>query len=174
MMTIQKATAEDAATIVEIGKQSFIESHGHSASAADIDSYVSRKYSLDAVKGELEDLKNIFHLIFFNGQAAGYSKIILNVPNENISAQNIACMDRLYLLKGFYGQKLGLHLFELNLEISKQSGQAGMWLYTWVENTRAIVFYTKAGFEIVGKRNFPISETHSNPNHVMYLEYWPQ
>ena len=171
MITIQKATITDAATIAEIGKKSFIESHGHSASATDIDSYVSKKYTLDAIREEIENPENIYHLIFYKGQAAGYSKIILNAANENIPAANVTTLDRLYLLKDFYDLKLGSALLEFNINISKEFHQAGMWLYTWTENKRAIDFYHKTGFNIIGKANFKISETHANPNHVMYLEY---
>lgn len=171
MVSIRRATVDDAAVIAEIGKQSFFESHGHSAAAADVDAYAARKFTVDAVQAELAPREHIYHLVFYNDVPAGYSKIVLNAPNENIPAANITCLDRLYLLKAFYGVKLGLALFEHNLDISKQSGQAGMWLYTWIENARAIAFYEKAGFKIVGKADFKLSETHSNPNHVMYLEY---
>ena len=171
MVTIRKATVNDAAVIAEIGKQSFFESHGHSAPAADTNAYAARKFTPDAVRDELAHPEYIYHLVFFNGEAAGYSKIILNAPNENIPVAHITCLDRLYLLKAFYGLKLGLRLFEFNMDISKRSGQKGMWLYTWIENARAISFYEKAGFRIVGKADFKLSETHSNPNHVMFLEY---
>jgi ribosomal protein S18 acetylase RimI-like enzyme len=171
MVTIRKATTGDAATIAEIGKRSFIESHGISASATDIDAYVSKRYTPEAVREELKDPGNIYHLIFFKKQAAGYSKIILNVPNENIPHQNVTCLDRLYLLSDFYDLKLGLQLFEYNMDISKRAGQKGMWLYTWIENTRAVRFYQKQGFKIVGEKGFKLTETHSNPNHVMYLKY---
>lgn len=171
MTTIQKATIHDAATIATIGKQSFLESHGHSASAADIESYISRKYTADAVQLELADPRNIYHLIYYNGQVAGYSKILLNTTHENIPAPNTTCLDRLYLLKDFYDLKLGAKLLEYNINLSKQANQAGIWLYTWTENKRAIAFYHKAGFKIVGSASFSISPTHANPNHVMYLEY---
>jgi ribosomal protein S18 acetylase RimI-like enzyme len=46
-----------------------------------------------------------------------------------------------------------------------------MWLYTWTGNERAVSFYLKAGFKIIGSHNFKISATHSNPNHRMLLEF---
>jgi ribosomal protein S18 acetylase RimI-like enzyme len=171
MVSIKKATIDDAAAIAEIGRISFLESHGLSASAADIDSYISRKYTLNAVKEDLENPNNIFHIIYYKEHAAGYSKIILNTPHKDIPVQNITVLDRLYLLKEFYDRKLGLQLFDFNLNISKQANQTGIWLYTWIENKRAVSFYQRAGFKIVGAANFPISATHSNPNHLMYLEY---
>jgi len=46
-----------------------------------------------------------------------------------------------------------------------------MWLFVWIENIRAINFYLKTGFKIIGSHNFNITTTHSNPNHQMYIEY---
>ncbi len=171
MITIRKATTDDAATLAEVGKISFLESHGHSASTSDTDAYISKKFTVHAMREELQNAENIYHLIYFKDRVAGYSKIILNSANENIAGQNVTCLDRLYLLKEFYGLALGLRLFEYNVHLSKQAHQAGMWLNTWIENSRAIAFYQKAGFRIVGKKDFKISETHANPNHVMYLAY---
>ena len=57
------------------------------------------------------------------------------------------------------------------MALSKKKQQKGIWLAVWVENKRAIKFYQKAGFKIVGKYDFQISKTHSNPNHIMYLKY---
>lgn len=171
MTTIIKATTNEATLLADIGKKTFVESHGNSASAADIGSYVSGKFSFDIIKEELSNAKNILHIIYYKGQPAGYSKIIFNTPHPNIAAQNITKLERLYLLKEFYNLKLGLMLFEFIVDLSKKSGQAGTWLYVWKENKRAVNFYKKAGFVIVGHTDFKISETHSNPNFHMYLEY---
>ena len=89
----------------------------------------------------------------------------------NIKDPNITKLDRLYLLKEYYGKKLGAKLVDLIIELSKQNHQNGIWLAVWKENQKALNFYLKAGFKIVGEFNFKISETHSNPNHIMYLKY---
>ena len=34
-----------------------------------------------------------------------------------------------------------------------------------------ILLYEKVGFKIVGKANFTVSKTHSNPNYIMYLKF---
>ncbi len=171
MITILKASIEEATIIVDIGKKSLVESHGSSAPTSDIEFYISNTYNLDKIKAELSNKENVYHIIYYKGQAAGYSKIIFDSVHPNINTGNVTKLDRLYLLKEFYDLKLGLKLFEFNKELSKKSNQAGMWLYTWVGNQRAINFYKKLGFEIIGKADFKISEHHSNPNYQMYLKY---
>ena len=90
---------------------------------------------------------------------------------QSLPEPHVTKLERLYLLEAFHGLQLGYQLFDFNVQISKQAHQSGIWLFTWTENHRAIAFYQRLGFQIVGKSNFKISENHYNPNHVMWLRY---
>ena len=171
MIQIIKANIGHSQLIAEIGKQAFWESHGHSASKEDISNFISKTYNKEAIKKEFENANIKYHLVYFNDKIAGFSKIELSTSNKDINDLNITKLDRLYLLKEFYGKNLGAELFEFNIELSKQNNENGIWLAVWKENQKAMNFYIKSGFKIVGEFNFKISETHSNPNHIMYLKY---
>lgn len=168
---IVKAVHSNASKIAALALQTFIESHGHSASEADIKAYVTDKLSVQKIEAELSDQQNLFHLVYMNGELAGYSKIIPETKCEFVPEQGIAKMERLYVLEKFHGMKIGKQLMDFNIQLAKNQQQKGMWLYTWVENQRAIAFYTNIGFQIVGKADFQISKNHSNPNHIMYLKF---
>lgn len=167
---IIKGEVEHCDLISEIGERSFIESHGNSASKKDIDAFVLKTYNKEVLLKELKDPDVKYHLIYYKNRVAGYSKIELNTPNTNIAYKNITKLDRFYLLKEYYGQKLGTTLFNFIIDFSERKQQKGVWLAVWIENKKAVRFYTKTGFKIVGKYDFQISETHSNPNHIMFLE----
>ncbi|MCW3092864.1 MAG: GCN5-related N-acetyltransferase [Ferruginibacter sp.] len=171
MNSIVSATEDDFQLLSEIATASFIESHGHSAQAEDINRYVSEKYSESAFKEELNDAKNLYHIIYHNDRAAGYSKIVLNTPYSGSLINNIVKLERFYLLKEFYHLKLGGELFQFNVDLSIRNNQTGMWLFVWKENPRAVNFYKKNGFLVIGSHDFKISETHSNPNHLMLLKF---
>lgn len=171
MITIQKATRENIPLLCEIGKITFLDSHGHSATAADIDQYVRNKYNGQEFSKELSDPRNIYHIICFDGQPAGFSKIIFNTTPPGIDLKNVTKLERIYLLKDFYSKKLGYKLFQFNLELAKMNNQHGMWLFVWKENQRAFGFYKKTGFKIIGSYDFQISATHFNPNHIMLLTF---
>src|SRR5688572_30369608 len=102
MISIVKATPDNSQLLSELAVQTFLESHGHSAKPEEINAYVSRNYNTEALKQELLDPKNIFHIIYHNHKPAGYSKIILNYPSEKSTIKNIAKLERIYLLKEFY------------------------------------------------------------------------
>ena len=171
MIVISKAKLEDSKILSKLSIASFLPAHGHSASKKDIDEYVSKSFSEVSFKKELEDKNNLYYLIYYKNEIAGYSKIVLNDSCKEITSKNITYMSRLYLLEEYYGLGLGKKIFDFNLSICKENKQVGIRLKVWVENQKAINFYTKNGFKIIGKSDFKISETHSNPNHIMYLEF---
>ncbi len=170
MISIEKATEDDVELLSQIAKQTFLESHGNCAKPEDVNQYISEKYNPYVFKKELSDKKNIYHILYYDGQAAGYSKIILNAPFPNSNMAAITKLERLYLLKDFYDLKLGSMLFEFNTRLARENDQRGIWLYVWTENQRAVDFYNTCGFTIIGSYDFQISETHSNPNHQMFLK----
>lgn len=171
MISILKASVADTLLLSDIAKRTFIESHGHSAAPEEINSYVTEKYTTDIMKEELLDTKNIYHIIYYNDRPAGFSKIIFNSPYSNSEIKNITKLERIYLLKEFYDHKLGSALFTFNIDLMKKNDQAGTWLFVWKENERAVRFYKKMGFIIIGSYDFPLSKNHTNPNHQMYLEF---
>lgn len=171
MITIVQATVKDAKLLVDIGKSSFMDSHGMSASKEEIDAFVKVYFNESTLSEELQDTNKHFYIIYHNQKPAGYSKIIFNFPHQRIPFKNVTKLERLYLLTEFHDLKLGLELFNFNVQESLKHHQSGMWLFVWTENARALDFYTKVGFKIIGNHDFKISETHSNPNYQMLLTY---
>ena len=171
MTSIVAATVDDISVLAKVGRRSLLESHGHSAPTEIMHAYVDEKFTEDAIAQELSDAANLFQIIYHNSKPAGYSKIICNQPLDQFPQQRLTKLERLYLLSEFYDLKLGHQLLQYNIDLSKQLGEDGMWLYVWKENERAIRFYTKWGFQIVGDGWFRLTETHANPNWQMLLKY---
>ena len=169
MISVIKATERDYNSIVSIGKISVAESHRGSCSAEDMNEFLERNYNSDAIKEELNDINNIYYIINYNDKPVGFSKIILNAKHPNIVTENVTKLDRIYLLKEFYGLKLGLELLNFNIELSRNNNQSGIWLYTWIGNNRAINFYLKAGFTIIGSHKFYVNKTHYDLSHQLFL-----
>ena len=171
MTEIIKAENKDAKLLSKLSIATFLPAHGHSAPKKDIDNYLTGNFNESNFLTELTDSNNQYYLFYVDSKIAGYSKVVFNQSNENLVAKNTTYMSRLYFLEEFYGLGLGKELFDFNVELCKQNNQAGMWLAVWVENQKAISFYKKRGFKKVGDFDFKISETHSNPNHILYLEF---
>lgn len=171
MNSIVKAQASDASLLADIGQQSFIESHGPSATPAVIHEYVTTKFNPGVMQEELLNPHNLYHIIYHQDQPVGYSKIIFDAVHPNISLPHVTKLERLYLLEAFYHLRLGQELLQFNIDLSKENQQTGMWLFVWTENKRALRFYKKMGFEAIGNYDFKLTEAHANPNYQMLLTY---
>lgn len=171
MTTITRASEDDSLCLSEVAKRTFIESHGRSAPEEDINDYITEKYTETTLREELGNPANIYHLLYYDRELVGFSKITLNCPYEENGALNTGKLDRIFLLQKVYGLKLGNELLTFNLNLMKEHHQTGAWLYVWIENERAIQFYKRNGFVLVGSHDFKISENHTNPNHQMYLDF---
>ena len=171
MTSIVRPAIKDVQLLSDLSRVSFIESHGSSAAPEVINKYIDEKFNPDVLKEELGNPQNIYHVIYYENEPAGFSKIILNSQHAGIEAKNVTKLERLYLLKEFYGLRLGFDLLQFNIGISRDNNQTGMWLYVWKENARAINFYKKNGFDSIGSYDFMLTASHSNPNYHMFLEY---
>lgn len=171
MIHIQKASIHDAKILSEVGFHSFKSAHGHSAPKKDIEEYMSLNFTENEFFKELSNEKNHFYLIKYNEDIVGYTLVIFDKKEAQILTENPAYLSRIYLLEAYYGLGLGKQLFDFIKALCTENQQSGIWLNVWVENQRAINFYKKMGFKIVGKSDYQISATHSNPNHVMFLQF---
>jgi ribosomal protein S18 acetylase RimI-like enzyme len=168
MIDIKPIKPKEIERLSELSKSTFIASHGHSAEEKDINIYIRFAYSVKKLEIELTDPNSFFHFIYYKNELAGYSKLSINTTYPLINEAPIAKLDRIYIDEEFLDRKLGQPLFDFNLKLALQNNQKGVWLYTWIENHRAIKFYKKNGFEIIDEKDFKISNRHSNPNYIMY------
>lgn len=171
MISIIKATQRDCHSIASIGKIAVAESHRDSCSAEDMQAFLERNYDCDTIKEELNDINTIYHIVTYHDKPVGFSKIILDAKHPDIVAENVTKLDRIYLLKEYYGLKVGLALLNFNFDLARKNKQSGMWLYTWIGNLRAINFYLKAGFIIIGSYKFYVTKTHYDLSHHMFLDF---
>ena len=170
-MKIQPSHISELEELTKLAKTTFLQSHGHCASALEVASYVDENFTVENLEQELNDEENLYHSLYQDGELVGYSKLNLNYPYKAVKQKACAKMERLYLLDKTHGTGLGKAFFDFNVALAQYHKQTGIWLFVWVENYRAIRFYEKQGFQIVGQHDFRISDRHSNPNHQMLLTF---
>ncbi|MEM6721778.1 MAG: GNAT family N-acetyltransferase [Bacteroidota bacterium] len=171
MIYIRKAVVDDIQIISQIGSTTFFETYLPNTPKAAVASFVEQAFDVETLRAEFDSENIYYFLIFLDKTLVGYAKIELNVPNATAEGTQLTKLDRLYVLKQFHGQKLGAQLFNHLVNFSKTQQQQGMWLYVLMTNERALHFYKKNHFQIVGEYDFKISETRYNPNYVMYLPF---
>ncbi len=168
MISIKKAAITDYKIIADIGRVSVGEAHKASAPQKEMQDFLDRNYNYDAIKAELQDERNLYYVLEYDDKQVGFSKVVLNSGQAGLG-KNITLLDRIYLLGEYFGLGLGAALLNFNIEVAKKNNQSGIVLFTWIGNTRAIDFYLKAGFTIIGGGTFKLTNTHINDCHQMFL-----
>lgn len=171
MTFIRKATLEDLETIAEIGRATFFETYLPNTPKEAVHSYVNTAFHEDILRAEFAQDEIHYFLIFKNKLCAGYAKIIRNTAYPSGKSQYYTKLDRLYVLQKYHGKQLGTQLFTHLINYIKSAAQQGIWLYVLMGNTPAIQFYQKHNFVSIGTHDFKVSESHYNPNYVMYLSF---
>jgi ribosomal protein S18 acetylase RimI-like enzyme len=163
---------EYASVLTELGAETFVDAHKDSAPAHEIESYLNERYSINSIRKEVTEPANIYHVIEYNGTTAGFSKMMLNSTHPSLALSNVSKMDQLYLAKSYHGLGLGAELLTFNIEYSKAQSQSSMWLIVWAGNMQAIAFYEKFGFKVLIEERFQLTETHTSPSYIMWLDYF--
>ncbi len=160
-LSIQVATAKDAAHIALLGRITFTETFGHLFRYHhELMEYYDLTFSVEKIRNSIEKVTNIFWIARYNDLPVGYAKLKLNSPSEFIEDPDIAQLQKIYVLKDYHDKKLGYQLQEILLEKARSLDFKTIWLSVLEENERAVKFYSKTGFKGIGYHDFHIgSET---------------
>jgi len=83
-----------------------------------------------------------------------YMVIARRSPHSMVDAAAPAELRKLYLHPAAHGTGLSSALMHCALSILNAEGPRPIWLSTFSENSRAIAFYKKWGFEVIGETTF--------------------
>jgi len=84
---------------------------------------------------------------------AGYVRLFFNHDENRLYVPS------LYFLPGFQGQGMGKRLLEAAEEYAAEKGVNELWIGVMVQNTQALVFYRKVGFQFVREQPFTMGKT---------------
>jgi ribosomal protein S18 acetylase RimI-like enzyme len=153
---ISKVSTNDAVLLQLIGKQTFYEAFKDENSEEDMNQYLNESFSSQKIAEELKNVNSEFYFAKSNDQVLGYLKINFGKSQTELSKNNSLEIERIYLLKQFYGKNVGQKLLDKALEIALKNQHDFVWLGVWENNLRAIQFYKKNGFVAFDKHIFQL------------------
>lgn len=158
MITIRKVNINDAQVLALLARVTYSESHAHLInSKPDLLSYNNHYFSIENIKNEIADNKNVFYIAFSKNFPVGYFKIVKNYKTEYVESDNICKLERIYVLEEFIAQKIGYQLMSLAIEKASNLNFEQIWLSVHVDNSKAINFYKKNDFKDVGRLFFDVN-----------------
>ena len=155
---IRQATSNDAKVLTDLAYTTFWDAFAHHPKNApdDLAHYMRQAFNLEQITGELADAKNIFLIAEIDGEAAGYSKLVIDFIEPGITGERPIELNRLYSHQKYLGQGVGQTLMDACFERAIEENRDVMWLGVWEYNPRAQRFYEKNGFRLVGKHTFQL------------------
>jgi len=155
---IRKITIDDIEELQKIGRTTFYETFAPWNSEANIKKYLEEVFSLEQLTMELGNKNSEFYFAIFENSPIGYLKINHRDAQTEIKDSDSLEIERIYVLKQFFGKKVGQLLYERALSIAKKSKYRFLWLGVWEQNPRAISFYKKNGFAEFDKHIFKLGD----------------
>ncbi len=156
-VTIRKATLDDVPVLGLLARVTFREAFGHLfIENQNLLDYFDKTFSFDALTDKIKDKNNVFWLAFYDRLPVAYAKIIINAPSKFIEDPKVSELQRIYVLNDFLNKKIGHELLNVVFDEIKTIRSKHLWLSVYVDNLKAIRFYEKYNFKIIGKHTFGI------------------
>jgi ribosomal protein S18 acetylase RimI-like enzyme len=153
-IVVREACPADATMLAQIGARTFIQAFGAANTPEDLADYIKSSFSRDIQAEELAREDTLFLVASWNDRTAGYAKLRMADSPAFLTATNPVELERFYVDEKWHGKGVSHVLMRDLVARSVSRGHDVIWLGVWERNDRAIAFYCKWGFEIVGKKEF--------------------
>jgi ribosomal protein S18 acetylase RimI-like enzyme len=154
LINIRPATVDDAETIADLSRSTFYETFAAQNSSKNMDLFLSEQFTWQRLVNEVGSPGNTFLLAYYEGELSGYVKLRQGEFPKQLRKDNALEIARIYASKQFIGKGVGKALMQVSIDVAKERNCPVIWLAVWEHNTRALEFYKKWGFEIIGSQLF--------------------
>jgi ribosomal protein S18 acetylase RimI-like enzyme len=155
MFSIRRAERTDAPTLSALGERLFRAAFGASNTDEDMELYLRSAFSPIRQARELAGPSTQAWLVEDeSGAEIGYALVRLGAPDAEVDAKNPVEIVRFYVDSGWHGRGVASALMTTCVDQARVWGCDQIWLGVWDQNARAIAFYKKSGFRIVGSQPF--------------------
>lgn len=157
--TLRTARPDDATALSALMRATFVASNGHCSTPANVAAFLDTVYTPARQRAEIEnpDIRTV--LVQHDGTLQGFAQL-------RFAAAAPACvtlarpfeLGRIYLAAALQGRGAAAALLRNIDTAARARGSDGLWLNVWQEQPRAIAFYAKHGFSIVGTSIFQVGD----------------
>jgi ribosomal protein S18 acetylase RimI-like enzyme len=158
MIRIRQISILDLPALQTIGRKTFVETFAASNSEENLANYLAEGFSAEKLSAELANTYSQFYFAETNGQVLGYLKVNVGEAQSEIQDPDALEIERIYVLKEYYGKEVGQILYKKALSIAHDLSCPYIWLGVWEKNPRAIRFYEKQGFVEFDQHIFQLGE----------------
>jgi ribosomal protein S18 acetylase RimI-like enzyme len=156
-VTIRRATIEDAALLADLGGRLFEQTFGAANTADDMREFLAATFTVDRQEAEIADPNRVLFVALDDGGAAvGYAMTRRGSRAAGVVGERPVEVQRIYVDRSLHGRGIGDALMNSCVDQARDWNGDVLWLGVWQENPRAIAFYTRSGFVVVGVQDFMV------------------
>ena len=172
------ATPADAEEVAALAARTFALACPPTTTVEAIAEHIRTVLSPARFRAHLEDSAHRVLLAEMDGRPVGYTMLVARPPADPDVAGALRLrpeveLSKVYVEAGMHGVGVARPLMAETLRIARElpgergrDAEAGIWLGVNEHNARAIRFYERSGFRIVGTRSFRLSDA-VETDHVM-------
>jgi GNAT superfamily N-acetyltransferase len=166
--TVRRAASTDAAGLSTLARVTFPLACPPGTAPEAIDEFLATHLSAESFSDYLADSGRLVTVAEDETGLCGYTMLIAGEPGDQDVAAAIGTrptieLSKVYVLPGSHGRGVAAPLMQATLDSARGTGAAGIWLGVNQRNARAVRFYEKSGFAIVGEKSFRLGpELHSD------------
>jgi|SRR5579859_5553440 len=124
------------------------------ADPLDLAHYIAAELTAERFRTLIENPNAILLVAETGDQICGYALVLRSSPHPQIEGVAPAEVRKFYVAPAYHGRGVAGELIREALASLERDRLAVVWLSTYSENPRAIAFYKKWGFHIVGTQEF--------------------
>lgn len=161
-IAVRRATPSDAARLADFARAAFVDAFGAQNDPRDMADYLAGAFGEPLQRAELTDPGCTVFLAEHEGELAGYAMLRDGAPPACVPDRSAIEIARLYAGQPWIGAGIGTLLMQRCLVEAAARGRRTIWLGVWERNVRAIGFYQRWHFSIVGSQSFQLGSDRQN------------
>ncbi|MET0933804.1 MAG: GNAT family N-acetyltransferase [Mycetocola sp.] len=160
-VTVRRAETTDAAGLAELAEVTFPLACPPGSAPEAIAEYIATHLTAERFSEYLADPGRILTVAEDETGLCGYTMLLTGeTGDEDVSAalgiRPSIELSKVYVLPGSHGRGVAAPLMQATLDAARSTGAEGIWLGVNQRNPRALRFYEKSGFTIVGEKTFAL------------------
>ncbi len=158
MPALRLALPGDAPSLAVLAERTFRDTFGARNSPENMDLHCASQFGPDIQLREIGDRGIVTTIADEAGRLVGFSQLRMARPSPAVAAARPAELNRIYVSADRQGHGVAHALMERALADASRAGCDRLWLGVWEHNPKAMAFYRKFGFEVVGTQAFMLGQ----------------
>ena len=161
-IALRRAGSADAASLACFAARAFTDTFAAQNTPEDLAIYLAEAFGESQQRAELTDPRCTVFLAERDGEIVGYAMLRDGTTPDCVPDTSAIEIARLYAGQRWIGAGIGALLMQRCLVEAAARGRRTIWLGVWERNTRAIGFYQRWHFSIVGSQPFQLGRDRQN------------